>query len=79
MNLLASLDKKMQYDYLINSIRPKYRKMSKWSKPKREDDIPLIMEYYNYSLKKAIAAIQILSESELETIKIKMNKGIKNE
>jgi hypothetical protein len=30
-------------------------------------------------LKKAIAAIQILSESELETIKIKMNKGIKNE
>lgn len=68
------LDNKLQYDYLINTIRPKKR-ISKWWKKEHNDDIELIEEAYGYSARKAEAALAILSSDDIKTIRKTLNKG----
>ena len=74
MNMLAHVDKKLQYTYLINSIRPRKR-FSKWAKRKEDANLQMIMEYFGYSIDKAQSALSILSPDELDKIKQKMSKG----
>lgn len=74
MNLMAHTDKKLQYHYLINSIRPRKR-FSKWAKKKDDADLEMVMEYFGYSIDKAKSALSILSPDDVIKIKEKMNKG----
>lgn len=74
MNRLNHLDKKPQYDFLINIIRPKKR-FSKWAKRNKNNDIDAIMEYYGYSYSKAKDALLILSATDVKTIKRTLEKG----
>lgn len=75
MNCNPHLDKKLQFDYLINSIR-KAKRYSKWAKRNKGDnDIELVQEYYGYSYEKAKMALTILSEDQLETIRKRLEKG----
>lgn len=74
MNMLAHLDKKLQYTYLINIIRPRKR-FSKWAKRKDDANLEMVMEYFGYSIDKAKTALSILSPDDLDKIKEKMNKG----
>ena len=48
MNEVSFLDKKMQYDYLRESIS-KRKRFSKWIKPEENADIEVIKEVYGYS------------------------------
>jgi hypothetical protein len=74
MNLNAQVDKKLQYHYLMNSIRPRKR-FSKWAKKQNSDQLEMVMEYFGYNIDKAKSALSILSKTDLEKIKQKMNKG----
>ena len=74
MNLNAQVDKKLQYHYLINSIRPRKR-FSKWAKRKDDVDLQIVMEYFGYNIDKAKSALSILSPDDVNKIKEKMNKG----
>lgn len=74
MNMNNHLDNKLQFHYLINSIRPKKR-FSKWAKRQEDNDIEALMEYYGYNRSKAEAAISLLSPDQLENIKKRLNKG----
>ena len=67
MNLHGAIDKKMQFDYLLHSIRPRKR-YSKWLKNKKTESVESIKKYYNYSNKKAMEALEILSEEEIKSI-----------
>ena len=75
MNCRPFTDSKMQFDYLINTIRKNFRKASKWLRPENLDDIECVQEYYNYSKGKARVALNILTDKELELIKYKLRKG----
>ena len=77
MNKLSHLDSKLQYEFLLNSIRPKKR-FAKWHKPEQDDDIEVVSEFYNYSLPKARQVLSILSDNQLRTIREKMTQGIKD-
>ena len=44
MNTRHHIDNKLQYDYLINRIRPRKR-FKKWDKKQDNEDIQLIKEY----------------------------------
>ena len=68
MNLRHELDKKMQNDYLLHSIRPKKR-FSKWAKSKKEERIDLIKQYFNYSNQKAREVLDIITDEEYNQIK----------
>lgn len=74
MNKHHHLDKKLQNDYLLNTIRKKKR-FSKWIKQSTNDDLDLIKEYFGYSNEKAKAALNLLSEDDLNIIRTKFNKG----
>ena len=75
MNLRPTTDKKLQFDFLINIIRKRFRKAEKWLKSESLNDIECIKEYYNYNEEKARQVIGILSESELAMIRETIYKG----
>lgn len=74
MNMRPHLDKKLQFDYLINIIRKK-RRFAKWHKAVEDDSIDAVKQYFNFSTKKAIEAIGVLTENELHLIKEKLKTG----
>ena len=74
MNKYYSLDKKMQYDFLINSLKPRKR-FSPWIKRDTLENLDLVKEYYGYSHNKAITALRILTKSQLDEIKLLLYKG----
>ena len=73
MNLHADVDSKLQFDYLLNSIRPRKR-FSPWNKKEIDSDIEVIKEYYGYSNRKAEEVLSILSDAQIEYIKSKLYK-----
>jgi len=74
INQLPHLDKKLQFDFLINSIRSRKR-YTPWLKAKKIEDLQYVKEYYGYSNEKAKQALDILSDEQIATIKEKLNKG----
>ena len=75
MNFYPSLDKDMQYQYLLNSIRPMKRKFIPWQKANKDKDIECVKEYFGYSNQKAKEALRILTDEQIAEIKIKTDKG----
>jgi hypothetical protein len=74
INMNHSLDKKLQYDFLINTIRIKKR-FSPWIKKEKIKDIECVKTYYNYSNEKAEQTLKILTEDQLNYIKQKLDTG----
>jgi len=74
VNGIHSADKKLQYDFLINIVRPKNR-FSKWVKKEQSGDIDIVKEVYGYSSKKAEIALSLLSTEQLAELKRITNKG----
>jgi hypothetical protein len=74
MNRFNSLDYKLQYDFLLNIIRPRKR-YSKWLKKSKDDNIDLIKKFYGYSYTKAKDVVDILSEDQIEHIRSKLDTG----
>ena len=74
MNRLHFLDNKLQFDYLLNNIRPRKR-WSKWLKPDKIDNLELVKEYFGFSNEKAKEALEILSNENIKDIKSKLAKG----
>ena len=75
MNANWQLDPLLQYDYYINSLRKKKR-WSKWAKATTpSSDLELIKEYYNYNEQKAREVLDLLSESEIQNLRLKLSKG----
>ncbi len=75
MNANWLLDPLLQYDYYINSLRKKKR-WSKWAKATASSsDLELIKEYYNYNEQRAREVLDLLSESEIQKLRLKLSKG----
>jgi hypothetical protein len=74
INQLPHLDKKLQFDFLINSLRPRKR-FTPWMKAKKLDNLEYVKEYYGYSNDKAKTALEILNDEQISAIKKKLNKG----
>jgi len=74
MNMRHQADHKLQYDYLINKVRPRKR-FKKWDKKIDNDDLEIVKEYYEYSNEKAKSALPLLSKQQLEIIRNKITKG----
>ena len=74
MNINNHLDSKLQFDFLLNSIRPRKR-FAPWLKTSKIDNLDLVKEYYGYSDQKAKDALTLLTDDDLELIRSKLNKG----
>ena len=74
MNRNHFLDKDMQFQFLLNSIRSKKR-YSPFLRASKIKDIECVKEYYGYNNEKAKTALDILTKKELKLIKEKLYKG----
>ena len=79
INQLPHLDKKLQFDFLLNSIRSRKR-FTPWIEASRIEDLEYVKEYYGYSNDKAKQDLDILKDEQIDTVKQKLRKGgMKNE
>lgn len=74
MNKLHHLEKKLQYDYYINTLRRRKR-FSKWFKPSEDSNIELVCEHYRCNKSVAKQYLKILTEQQLKIIKEQEEKG----
>ena len=77
INQLHHVDKKLQYDFLLNSLRSRKR-YTPWMKAKKLKNLEYVKEFYGYNNEKAKIALDILNDEQISAIKQKMIKGGKN-
>lgn len=69
MNKYANIPKNWQFAFYLNSVSKKKR-FSKWhKKDQNSDDLTLIMKVYGYSSQKAIEALEILTDTQIEELR----------
>jgi len=74
MNKYHFLPKKIQYDFLLNSLRTKKR-FAPWLRKDEIKDLELVKRYYGYSNEKAKQALKILTKEQLNFIRSKFETG----
>ena len=74
MNKMHHLDKRLQFQFLINIVRNRKR-FSKWLRSSKIKNLEYVKEYYGYNNEKARQALDILDNDEIEYIKRIINRG----
>ena len=74
MNMNANIDKKLQYDFYLNTLRSKKR-FSPWVKKDELKNLELVKSYYGYSIEKAKQVLPLLSQKQITFIKNKLDTG----
>lgn len=69
MDQNSHLSQRMQYDFLLHSVRGMKRKFVPWHKANKSADLDLVRRHYNYSYRKAIEVLQILTEEQIEELR----------
>ena len=77
MNKNSHLPPKMQYDFLLNSVKPRKR-FSPWARKDSIDYLDIVKEYYGYNDDKALQALRILTKDQLDKITYLLRKGGNN-
>jgi oligoribonuclease NrnB/cAMP/cGMP phosphodiesterase (DHH superfamily) len=84
MNLNSHITDQMHYDYLFYSVKKKKRFASKKTARDKEVEklqkveeanLAIISEYYKYNIVKSKAALKTLTDSQLEIIRKRLEKG----
>ena len=74
MNINPNLDKKLQYDFYLNTLRSKKR-FSPWLKKEELKNLEIIKSYYGYSNEKAKQVLSLLTEEQITFIRNKLETG----
>ena len=77
LNQYHHLDKKLQFDFLLNSLRTRKR-YTPWLKAKKLKNLEYVKEYYGYNNEKARSALKVLSDEQIKAIKDSLDKGGRN-
>jgi hypothetical protein len=74
MNQFFDLDKKLQYEFLLNSIRKKKR-FSRWIKSNIEENVDTVKQYYKVGNEKAVEILSLLNDEQITSIKKELSEG----
>lgn len=75
MNCMHHLDRKMQYDYLYNTLK-KRKRFSKWIKPEWDEESEhMVAEYYKVSRIRAREYLSMMTEADRDDLKARTNTG----
>jgi hypothetical protein len=69
MNRRHFLDKKLQNDFLLNTVRSRKRPFAKWVKSEKSEDIECVKQVYGLSDSKAREALRLLSDEQIQKLK----------
>ena len=74
MNQYFDIDKKLQYDFLLNSIRKKKR-FSRWIRSNIEENVDTVKQYYKVGNEKAVEILSLLNDEQITSIKKELSEG----
>ena len=74
MNIYNGLDNKLQFHFLLNSIRARKR-YSPWLKTSKIKNLETIKEYFGYSDQRAKEVLDVLTDEDISYMETKLNKG----
>lgn len=69
MNRRHFLDKKLQNDFFLNTIRSQKRSFAKWVKNEKNEDLECLKQIYGFSDSKAREALHLLSKEQIQELK----------
>ena len=75
MNRRHFLDKKPQFDFLLNTVRSRKRPFVKWVKAEKSEDLSCVKQIYGFSDAKAREALRLLSDEEIQKLKKQTDTG----
>jgi hypothetical protein len=75
MNRRHLADKKLQYDFLLNTIRSQKRPFAKWVKAEKSEDLECIKQVFGLSDQKAREAKRLLSNEQIQQLKEQTDTG----
>lgn len=75
MNMRHNLDNKLQFDFLLNTIRSKKRPFAKWVKSEKGDDLECIKLVYGVSSSKAKEIARLLNQEQIQELKKQTDIG----
>ena len=74
MNQFFDIDNKLQYEFLLNSIRKKKR-FSRWIKSNIEENVDIVKQYYKVGNEKAVEILSLLNDEQITSIKKELSEG----
>jgi len=74
MNISNQLDNKLQYDFLLYTLRKKKR-FSPWIRKEELSNLELIKKSYGYSDEKAKQVLPLLNDDQINIIRQRLNTG----
>ena len=74
MNIYNGLDNKLQFHFLLNSIRARKR-YSPWLKTSKIKNLETIKEYFGYSDQRAKEVLNVLKDEDISYMETKLEKG----
>ncbi len=75
MNRRHLTDKKLQYDFFLNTIRSQKRPFAKWVKAEKSEDLECIKQVFGLSDQKAREAKRLLSNEQIQQLKEQTDTG----
>ena len=75
MNMAHHVDKDLQISFYLNTVQARKRPFVRWTKPLKNEDLQAVMQYYGYSYRKAVDAIEILTTEQITDIKQRVFTG----
>lgn len=75
INRRDHLDNKLKFDFFINSIRSMKRPYVEREKKQKNDDIECVKKAFGFSHKKALEALRILDDEQIQKLKEETDVG----
>ena len=75
MNRRHLTDKKLQYDFFLNTIRSQKRPFVKWVKAEKSDDLECVKQVFGLSDQKAREALRLLNNEQIQKLKEQTDTG----
>jgi hypothetical protein len=74
MNIYNGLDNKLQFQFLLNSIRTRKR-FAPWLKTSKIKNLETIKKYFGYSDQRAKEVLNVLKDEDISYMETKLEKG----
>lgn len=74
MNMHPNLDTKLQYYFLLNTLR-KRKRFNPWLRKEKLNHLEAVKSYYGYSNQKAKDVLNILSDEQISYIESRLELG----
>ena len=74
MNIYNGLDNKLQFQFLLNSIRTRKR-FAPWLKSSKFKYLETIKKYFGYSDQRAKEVLNVLKDEDISYMETKLDKG----